>query len=400
MQTGNFKGEEKIELPQGFRAAGVNAGIKNGGGLDMALIASDRPAAVAGTFTSNRCPSAPVQICRKHLAGHCGRAVVVNSGIANAATGPAGLADAESMAAQTAAKLAAAADEVFVCSTGSIGPRLPMDMIASGIDSLARHCGPAGGEDAARAIMTTDTRPKRWTVNTEIDGKPVKVAGIAKGAGMIEPDMATMLAFIMTDAAVAAEDLQRALSDAVDASFNRITVDGDMSTNDTVLLFANGAAGNAPLEYDGAGWTEFTQALGEVCSRLAWMIVADGEGASKVATITVAGAAASADAEMAARAIANSLLVKTAWAGENPACGRVVDALGYSGAKLDPATIDVSYGELEAIRNGELGSAAEEELREWVSRPEFEIRVDLHQGAHSATVYTCNISEEYVRINM
>lgn len=400
MQTKDFRGEEKIELPRGFRAAGANAGIKGGGKADMALIASDRPATVAGTFTRNRCPAAPVQLCRRHIADHSGRALVVNSGIANAATGADGRADARKMAADTAAELDLSDDEVFVCSTGSIGPRLPMDKIGAGIGKLAAEASASGGNAAARAIMTTDTRPKCWTVKIEIGGKPVTVAGIAKGAGMIEPDMATMLAFITSDAAVAADDLQLLLAGAVDESFNRITVDGDMSTNDSVLLFANGAAGNASLTREADDWSEFARAVVEVCSRLAWMIVADGEGAGKVATITVGGAASAADAERAARSIANSFLVKTAWAGDNPACGRIVDALGYSGAQIDPDAMDIRYGRLAAIRNGQRGGAGEQELREFVSKSEFDISVDLQQGDYSATVYTCNITEEYVRINM
>lgn len=393
------RGSEAARLPAGFRAAGCSAGIKRSGRPDMALIVSDAPAAAAGVFTTNQVQAAPVRLNRELLRGGMARAVVVNSGIANACTGSEGLMNARRMGACAAEHLGVPASSVFVCSTGSIGPQLPMGRIEKGIITLVPAAKAAGGEDAARAIMTTDTRPKRWSVRTRLGGRMVTVCGLAKGAGMIEPNMATMLAFLTTDAVVAPPVLQRLLGEAVDETFNRITVDGDRSTNDTVLFLANGLAGNGPHGPRTPGWDRFRAAVFETCDRLARMIVADGEGATKFITIHVRGARTKAEADLAARAVANSLLVKTAWAGSRANWGRVMDALGYSKARVREEAVDIRFDRLTAVRRGCAGPASEEALSRVVDRPSFTVDIHLHQGAGEATVYTCNCTEEYVRVN-
>lgn len=400
MKKKQLLGEEKIVLPPGFRAAGIAAGIKKPGVRDMALIVSDRLAAVAGVFTTNQVCAATVKLDRERLRNGLGRAIVVNSGNANACTGQRGLRDARRMAALVAERLDLPETQVFVCSTGRIGVPLPMPVIEKGIEILTRNLSETGGEEAAQAILTTDTRPKRWTVNFRLGGHTLTLSGIAKGAGMIEPNMATMLAFLMTDAAVSPKALQRALETAVNQSFNRITVDGDRSTNDTVLLFANGAAGNAPLAPGRPGWRAFTDAVNEVTLQLAKMIARDGEGATKMITIEVRGAASGRDADLAARAVANSLLVKTAWAGEDANWGRVMDALGYSPARVVESKVEIFFEDRCAVRGGVAGPATDAALREIVCRPEFTVTIDLHLGKGRAIVYTCNLTEEYVRINV
>ena len=400
MTSHSLKGTEEIVLPTGFRAAGVAAGIKRPGIRDMALIVSDRPAVAAGVFTTNKVCAATVKLDRERLRGRIGRAIVVNSGNANACTGAAGVRDARRMAALTAERLGLDERTVFVCSTGRIGVPMPMPVIEKGIEQLVAAVSPEGGKDASEAILTTDTRPKRWTVRFRAGGRACTLTGMAKGAGMIEPKMATMLAFLLTDAAVAPAALQRALKTAVDGSFNRITVDGDRSTNDTVLLLANGAAGNPPLAEGRPGWRAFEAALAEVTLQLAKMIVRDGEGATRVAVIRVRGARDDRDADIAARSVANSLLVKTAWAGDDANWGRVMDALGYSAAKVVEEKVDLRFGPHWAVRRGAPGPATDAELRAVVAQPEFEVAIDLHLGKGEAIVYTCNITEEYVRINV
>jgi len=394
-------GKDEIQLPKGFRAAGVRAGIKKRELLDLALIVSDPIATVAGVFTTNQVSAAPVKLCRERLIGGSAAAVIVNSGNANACTGSEGLADARQMTAWTAAALAVEEAQVFVCSTGHIGARLPMDVIESGIPDAVAALSVDGGKLAAEAIMTTDIRIKHWTVRLEVNGAPVIVSGIAKGAGMIEPNMATMLSFLMTDAAVAPEALQTALTNAVNQSFNRITVDGDQSTNDTVLLLANGAAEHGdPLQPDHPDWSAFQAALQEVTLELALKIVQDGEGANKQVTITVAGAQRDADADRIARAIANSFLVKTSWAGAYPNWGRVMDAIGYARAPVQEDRIDIWYDEHHAVHGGLFTGIDLDVLRKVILQPAFHLRIDLHLGEGAAVVYTCEITEEYVRINV
>lgn len=388
-------------LPAGFRAAGIVAGLKKSRKPDMALFFSDRPAALAGTFTTNQVKAATVRLDSERVATvGVARGVVVNSGQANACTGRNGLRDARAMAAHAARRFGVPAEHFLVCSTGRIGVPLRMDLILPGIEKLARAVAPRGGEAAARGIMTTDTRPKRFTTVFPANGRPCRLTGIAKGAGMIQPCMATMLAFLLTDAKVDRRAMQKALKAAVDKSFNRISVDADQSTNDTVLLLANGAAGNLTLKPGHRDWPAFVAALEGVTFRLALEMVRDGEGAQKLVTVAVRGARTPADAEAAARSVANSFLVKTSWVGSYPNWGRIMDALGYSPARVDENKVEIRYGHLLAARNGLKAGAAIEQLSKVAARKEFTITIDLHLGRHSATVYSCDCTEEYVRINM
>ncbi len=389
-----------IHMPKGFKCAGIAAGIKSGGSKDMALILSDEPAAVAGVFTQNQVCAAPVKVCREHLLQQgMARAIVMNSGIANACTGSKGMVAAKDMAAETAKLLGCEPQEIFVCSTGKIGPQLPLDKIVSGIGTLVDAAQAGNVQETAEAMMTTDTRPKVSVAEVQLEGRTVKIVGFAKGAGMIEPNMATMLSFIATDAAVEQPALQAALKKAVDASFNRISIDGDQSTNDTVLAFANGAVKNKPLSEDSTEWKVFFQALKKVCFELAMMIVHDGEGADKFVTVNVKGAASDADAELAARAVANSMLNKTAWAGRHPDWGRVMDSIGYSKARVVEEQVDIFYDNTQAVSGGCQSGVSQEELIKVVSQTDFAININLHLGEGKSTVYTCNCTEEYVRIN-
>jgi glutamate N-acetyltransferase/amino-acid N-acetyltransferase len=386
-----------VTAASGYSATGLHAGIKLRK-PDLALLVSDRPAVVAATFTRNRIQGATVRLCRERLAGGTARAVVVNSGNANACVGPRGMADARRMGRVTAEALGIDESEVFVCSTGTIGIPLPMDAVVEGIGAAAPAVSPEGGQAAAEAIMTTDTVPKTAAVAFEVDGRNVRVGGMAKGAGMIEPDMATMLAFLTTDAAVEAGALQACLARAVNVSFNRISVDGDQSCNDTVLLLANGAAGNTALNADHPDWEVFAWAVEQVCLDLAHQIVRDGEGATKFVTVTVQGAASDADATRAARQVANSLLVKTSWYGEDPNWGRVIDAVGHSGAEVREESVEIFYGDVCAFRNGR-ATGRLKELEQAMKADAFSVTVDLKAGACRDVVYTCDCSEEYVRIN-
>lgn len=386
-------------LPREYRAAGVAAGVKRSGQKDLALIVSDRPAALAGTFTTNQVQAAPVKLCRERLRQRRARAIVANSGNANACTGEQGRKDAERMAKRVGELLHVPWDEVCVCSTGRIGVRLPMDRIEPGIEQAVRALSPAGLHDAAVAIMTTDTRPKLAALRFAVEGHTATLTAVAKGAGMIEPRMATMLCFLLTDAAVEPEALQGCLSQAVELSFNRITVDGDRSTNDTVLFLANGAVGNSPLRPAHPDWPAFEQAVRRLTHRMAMEIVKDGEGVTRVVTVRVRGARTDAEADAAARSIANSMLVKTSWAGDYPNWGRIMDALGYSPARVEEERVDIFYDEVPAALNGVASGVPLEELQRIVTRPAFTVTVDLHLGAGEAIIYGCNCTEEYVRIN-
>ena len=362
------------------------------------MLVSDADAALAGVFTTNRVQAAPVALCRERVAAGQARAVVINSGNANAATGDRGMADARKMAALAGEVLGIPAESVCICSTGTIGVFMPMDKIEAGIRQLPNALSDDGGDQAAAAIMTTDTVPKSVAVELDVNGHSVRIGGMAKGAGMIDPNMATMLAFLTTDAAVAAGDLQGCLGEAVNTSFNRITVDGDMSTNDTVLFMANGGAG-VTLGPDDPAWPAFGEAVAEVTRRLALMIVKDGEGATKVVTVTVRGAASDADAGAVARAIGRSLLVKTSWFGGDPNWGRVLAATGYAGVAIDPEHVDIFYDDVCAARDGMAAGTDLAALEAVMAREAFGVAVDLHMGDGTDTVYSCDCSEEYVRIN-
>lgn len=388
-----------VTAPQGFMATGVCAGIKVDA-LDLALLVSEYPATVAGTFTTNGVQAAPVQQCKRALAGGTASAVVINSGSANACTGAAGMVAADAMAAATAEALEMSADVVFVCSTGTIGKPLPMDKIQAALPGAVSALAIDGNRAAARAIMTTDTVEKEVAVTLDIDGCPVRIGGMAKGSGMIEPNMATMLAFLTTDAAVSQSALQQCLTAAVDKSFNRITVDGDQSTNDTVLLLANGASGSSVLDVSHPDWSRFVAAIEAVTLALATKLVEDGEGATKFVTVTVRGAVTAADANAAAKAIANSMLCKTAWFGGDPNWGRVIAAVGYSGVELDPDRVNIAFDDVAAVAGGIMAPGVTlNDLEPVFARKAFTITVDLNLGAATDTVYTCDCSYEYVRIN-
>jgi glutamate N-acetyltransferase / amino-acid N-acetyltransferase len=389
-------GSGGITYASGWRACGVSAGIK-ATAEDLAVVCSVVPATVAGMFTQNAVQAAPVRWCRALVARGTAQAIVVNSGCANACTGLDGIAANQRVAEDTAHALGLSPDMVAVCSTGTIGKKLPVEKIALAMPLVVPALSENGGAAAARAIMTTDTVPKEAGASIEVDGRTVRVGGMTKGAGMIAPNLATMLAFLTTDAAVPANDLQACLEGAVSKSFNRITIDGDTSTNDTVLLLANGCSGVC-LEVGHPAWALFCAAVQGVAAELARMIVKDGEGATRFITVTVKGAEKADDALCAARAVANSLLCKTAWFGGDPNWGRVVCAVGYSGAKIDPDRMDVAFDELTALRAGQ-PVAAFADLESIVSRPAFEIVVDLHLGSAEETVYTCDCSYDYVRIN-
>lgn len=388
-----------ITAPKGFKAAGVQAGIKKSGKHDVAVIYSTVPASVAGVCTLNTMAAAPVAVSRLALANGTASAIVVNSGCANACTGEQGLTDAHAMAAFTADLLSIPEEDVLVASTGIIGVTLPMAKVTEGIKAAVAQLGQDEQEQAMLAIMTTDTFPKRCAYEFELGGVPVRIAGIAKGSGMIHPNMATMLAFITTDAAIAPAMLQQALTDAVNVSFNMISVDGDTSTNDMASVLANGLAGNKLIEAQDEEYAIFAKALTEVCIYLAKQIVIDGEGATKFLEINVTGAENFADAKKAAMAVAKSPLVKTAFFGEDANWGRILCAVGYSEAAADPGKISLSIGDLMIVKQG-LGIAIDEqELKRIMSEHDIKVVVDLGMGQAEATMWTCDFSYEYVKIN-
>jgi glutamate N-acetyltransferase/amino-acid N-acetyltransferase len=388
-------------LPTAFSAAGVAAGIKNNQKKDMALIVSDVPAESAAVFTTNQIKAAPVKWDMQVVEKGKVSAIVMNSGNANACTGSRGAEDTAAIAMQAAEKLDVRPEQVFVCSTGTIGKSLPMDKISAGIDKLFDDLSPTGGARAAEAMMTTDLVPKSVTVEIEVGGKPVRITGLAKGSGMIEPNMATMLGFILTDAAIEKNALQCALRAATDTSFNCISVDGDQSTNDTVIALANGTAGNELLTQNSNDWNLFFQTLEKLMFELAMMIVRDGEGATKLVTVRVIGAATNGEADEAARAVANSMLNKTAWAGKRPNWGRVMDAIGYSYAQIREDWVDITYDAVPLVRGGQAyAEASIEDAIAVVSKDEFTIHINLNLGDGEAVVYTCDCTEDYVRINV
>jgi len=387
-----------ITWPKRFLAAGVRAGIKEQG-EDVALIYSEMPASAAGVFTANIVRAAPVLVSQLRVPRATARAVIVNSGNANACTGEQGLQDARAMTAQTARLLEIAEEDVLVASTGVIGKRLPMDRVSAGIEEAVRSLSRDGGPSAARAIMTTDTRPKEESAEVSIGGSKVRIGGIAKGAGMICPNVATMLSFITTDAAVAPEMLQVALSNAAERSFNCLTVDGDSSTNDTVIVLANGAAGNPRIERRDRDWEEVADALEFVSVSLAKQIAKDGEGATKMIEITVRGAKSFQDARQIARTVANSPLVKTAMFGCDANWGRVLAAAGRAGVDFDPSAVSLFFGTTPVVRHGEPVDFSQAEMHELLRGSEVNVLLEIGSGPGSAAVWTCDFSYDYVRIN-
>ncbi len=393
--------EGGVTTPTGFKAASVRVGIKESRKRDdLTLLVSDIPATIAGTFTSNRVKAAPVKLCERHIIWGQAQAVIINAGCANACTGDQGIQDAERMAELTAQAMGIGKTLVFVCSTGTIGIPLPMNKIESALPGLTASLSTAGGKAAAEAILTTDLVKKEVAVTVTIDGKPVTIGGIAKGSGMIAPNMATMLAFITTDAAVDQRSLQDCLRHAVEQSFNRIIVDGDESTNDTVLMLANGAAGNEILQKKHHDWKKFCHAVETVTRELALKIVKDGEGATKFVTVTVTGATTRPDARIAARAIAKSPLVKTAWNGGDPNWGRILAAIGYSGARVEENRVDITFDKVLAVKDGKAADGSSlKDLEQVYARKEFTVTVNLNSGKAEYTAYTCDLSKEYVAIN-
>jgi len=387
---------------KGFRAAGVAAQIKYKGRNDVALLVADEPCAAAAVFTTNKVAAAPVLYDREIVAGGRVQAILANSGCANACTGEAGLKDAKLSALVTAGELGIDSNHVLVASTGVIGRRLPMDRLLAGMRAAKSALGrsPQHGLDAEKAVMTTDTRPKEACVETVIGGKKVIVGGMSKGSGMIEPNMATMLGFITTDAAVSVPMLRRALKLAIAKSFNRLVVDGDESTNDSVFLLASGKAGNARIVRGGKDFDAFRAALEAVCVSLARQMATDGEGATKFVTVTVRGARNEKDAARAARAIAKSPLAKTSWFGRDPNWGRVLAAVGYSGAAVEDMKAEVFYDGEWAFRRGKIADERQlARLAKVLKKDAFEVIVDLHLGKGESSIYTCDFSLDYVHIN-
>jgi glutamate N-acetyltransferase/amino-acid N-acetyltransferase len=384
----------------GFRASGIHCGIKPRT-LDLAVIASDVSCAVAGVFTRSSVVGAPVEVSRRRARRGRARAVVANSGVSNVALGRAGVEAAERMTAWTAEALGCDPREVLVASTGVIGTPLPLEALRRGIPEAVRRLAPDGLSGAARAILTTDTVPKLARRSCRVGGRPVQVAGIAKGAGMIQPDLATLLAFLLTDAAVAPALLRACLREAVERSFNRLSVDGETSTSDTVLLFANGVAGHPVLRSPRSpGARSFAAALGEVCETLARELARDGEGATKLVTVRVSGARSAAEAERAARRIANSPLVKTAVYGRDPNWGRILQAVGAARVRIDLARAEVRLAGVPVFRGGAgAGEASRRRAGAALRRPEVTIEVDLGVGRGEARLWTCDLSPAYVRIN-
>jgi glutamate N-acetyltransferase/amino-acid N-acetyltransferase len=394
--------EGNLATPLGFRAAAVAAGIKKmRDALDLALIFSEAPATTAaGVFTTNRVAAAPVLVSRQNLVESrgCCRAIVVNSGNANACTGREGLHTAQETARVAAELLEIEPAQVLVASTGVIGVRLPGDLILKQLPKLKSLLNRENADLAARAILTTDTVPKSCVVRSEVKGKSVHIAGIAKGAGMIQPRLATMLSFLTTDAVVGPRMLQSLLGAAVEDSFNRITVDGDTSTNDTVVALASGRAA-IPVIPGNSSRAWFLEGITLVSQTLARMIARDGEGATRLVTVEVRGARTPLDADRVARAIANSPLVKTALAGADPNWGRIICAAGYSGASFDPNKVDILVNDLCLCRKGVDAGFDEAAAHQEFDRKELTLRVDLHAGRASARVWTCDFTQDYITIN-
>lgn len=389
-----------ITAPLGFQAAGIHCGIKKPDLLDLALCLSDISGPIAGVFTKNRVVAAPVLLDRQHLRFRRGRAIIVNSGNANACTGKQGLGAAKTMAMAVAEQLSVPLHQVFVGSTGVIGRVLPIDRITAAVPTLIARLSIPGGDQAAQAILTTDLRPKTVARQAKIGGRIVTIGGMAKGSGMIHPNMATMLAYLTTDAAIAPAALQSALKSAVDQSFNCITVDGDTSTNDTVLCLANGLAKNRPIQQGTKPYRDFERLLTDAAQELALMICRDGEGVTKVVAIRVHEAATRAAAKRVADTIATSNLFKTALFGEDANWGRVMAAIGRSGIAIDPDRVTVRFDDIVMVRRGVgMGPEAEQKIAQIFKQKEFTVTVQLGQGQARAHMWTTDLSYDYVRIN-
>jgi len=392
--------EGGVTAVPGILASGVTAGIKPSGKKDLALIHSPTPARSAAVFTSNQVKGAPVLVSMEHARTGLAQAIVASSGCANVCTGEQGVRDAREMTKLVGDLLRIPAQRVLVASTGVIGVALPMDKIRAAAPKLVKALSPQGGRAAAEAVMTTDTRVKEAALRVEIKGRPVTMGALAKGVGMIEPHLATMFCFVTTDAAIGREALSAVTRRAVERSFNRITVDGDQSTSDTVAVMANGLAENAALGPDRPGLRQFSAALEALMTRMARMLVDDGEGVTKLVAVSVTGAVSRRDAVAAARSIANSPLVKTAINGGDPNWGRIMMALGKSAAKVDQDRVRIAFDDQVVVERGLLKEGVHlARVREIMGEREYTIAVDLGLGRGEDRVWTCDLSEEYVRIN-
>ncbi|HJN02787.1 MAG: bifunctional glutamate N-acetyltransferase/amino-acid acetyltransferase ArgJ [Nitrospinota bacterium] len=389
-----------ITAVQGFKAAGVMCGIKKNNKKDLAMIYSTVPSVAAGVFTTNKVFSPSVQLCRENILSPVARAIVANSGNANACVGNQGYLDAKKIVQLTAEKLEIVPEEVLIASTGIIGEPLPMNKIETGIPNLVNALNENGSKDAAEGILTTDTFTKTVDVEISVSGTKVRLVGIAKGAGMIHPDMATMLAFITTDAAIEKKTLQELLKESTDKSFNMITVDGDTSTNDTVIILANSLAKNKIIRGKSTSSKIFLEALDFVTSKLARMIVKDGEGATKLIEVHVKGARAFHDAKAIALAISRSNLVKTAFFGEDANWGRIIAAAGTAGVSYDPDKMDMFFGEEHVLKNGlYCGNEREKAIETVIKGQEIVLTLNLNSGNEQARMFTCDLSPEYIKIN-
>ncbi|MEW6108351.1 MAG: bifunctional glutamate N-acetyltransferase/amino-acid acetyltransferase ArgJ [Nitrospirota bacterium] len=393
-----MKSHPSTKIPKGFVFSAAEAAVKKPGRNDVALILSDVVANMAGTFTTNSVKAAPVRICMKKIKSGKGQVIFVNSGNANACTGKQGIKDANDIIDGVSRSLGIKSSLVYICSTGVIGTPMPMERIIPSLDKLAGNVGKCSLSDVASAIMTTDTFPKILHREIYIGNMAGTISGICKGAGMIAPDMATMLCFIITDVAVERNTMLSMLRNSVRKSFNRITVDGDMSTNDTVLMMSNGMLGNRPITVNSKYFNHFRKGLDEITYGLSRLVVRDGEGATKIVEVFVKGAKSETDAEKAAFAIANSNLVKTAIYGNDANWGRIMAALGCSGIRFVEGKTDIHFNNIKVVRNG-ISCNKDEEAAGALRSKEIKITIDLHAGGASARVLTCDLTEEYVRVN-
>ena len=387
-----------VTTPVGFKASGIRCGIKQKG-KDLALIASDSPADAAALFTTNQIKAAPVTLSKRRIKNGKARAIVINSGNANACTGEQGMNDAREMSGIVANALALDPEEVLVASTGVIGEYMPMPTLRSGLPEVCRALSADGGVEAATAIMTTDTVPKHFATSFEIDGRTCSIGVIAKGSGMIQPRMATMICVFTTDVNIEPHLLQTALTEAVSVSLNSLTIDGEMSTNDCVFILANGAAGNDRIAARNQAYATFASALRRLSIAVTKALARDGEGATRLVTVTVRAAESNEQAQTAARAVANSLLVKTAIYGQDPNWGRVFSAVGATRANINPDAVSVKFAGITVAQNGRAIDYDQDKMKKALSEKEINIEIDLATGEHDWTIFTCDLTHEYITIN-
>ncbi|MEM6823352.1 MAG: bifunctional glutamate N-acetyltransferase/amino-acid acetyltransferase ArgJ [Verrucomicrobiota bacterium] len=392
--------EGSITSPQGFAAAGISCGIKAKKKKDLALIVSEAEASVGAAFTTNRIKAAPVKLSMQNAKRGVVKAIVANSGNANACTGVSGIRDARSMVEKVAALIGCSRNKILVCSTGPIGKAMPIQLVLAGIEKAFKRLSRLEGSSAAKAIRTTDTTTKQCAVEIVVNGKRIRIGGMAKGAGMIHPNMATMLSFISSDALIDRKLLQHLTTELVQETFNRISVDGDTSTNDTVIVLANGLAENEILTNEHPELETFKNALREVMARLAQKIIQDGECISHVVNVQIQGASSAIDAKKVADAIARSPLVKSSWAGNDPNWGRLMDVIGFSGAKVREELIDVFYDGLCAVKGGTAGCVPPSRLRRVAKKRNYGIVIDLHLGKGTYEIWANDLTVGYVKFNM